>query len=104
MFAITIHRSPLSRPQILMNELHRRCAFPDSGCHAFDRTVSHISGHKNSRLAGFQPEWIAIKCPADVPITFASRKIRSGKYESVIIELDDILEPAGVWQRANENE
>src|SRR5689334_14042672 len=87
-----------------MNELHRRCALSNSGCHAFDGTMTHISGHKNSRLAGFQPERIAIKCPATVPITLASQKIRPGNYESVIIQLDDIFEPVGVWQRANENE
>src|ERR1700752_5222243 len=104
MFAITIHRSPLSRPQILMNELHRRCAFSDSGCNAFDRTMPHISGHKNSRLPGFQPERIPIKCPAHVPITFASQKMGAGNYEAVLIHLDHILEPVCVWQRANENE
>ena len=88
-----------------MNELHGRCALTDTCGNPFHRTVSHITRSKYSRLAGLQPKWITLKRPItrDMTVALMSRKVRTGKNESMLIGIHDFRDPFGVRQRSDED-
>jgi len=88
-----------------MNELHGRCALTDTCGNPFHRAVSYIASDEYSRLTRLEPKRITRKWPItrDMTVALMSRKVRTGKNESMLIGIHDFRDPFGVRQRANED-
>src|SRR5262245_24141868 len=84
-----------------MDELDRHRPFPDRGCDALDRTVSHVPGEERSGLARFQEIRVALQLP---PIPFAVEDVAAGYKESVVVPKKPSLRAQGGRHPADEDE
>src|SRR5215471_5335526 len=89
-----------------MDELHGDRAFSDAGRHTFDRSMPHVSSHKNSWRAGFQKKRFALQRPHSCVMGLArlSQQIRTGEDESIFVSLDFSGQPFSMGERADKDE
>src|SRR5215467_15009947 len=86
-----------------MHELDNDGAFAHAGGDAFDGAVTHVADDKNSGDAGFEQAGIAAERPGSGLLAIVN-ELRAGENEAAVVALDDVAEPFGARQRADEDE
>src|SRR5579871_4257344 len=86
-----------------VHELNGDRTFAHTGGHAFDGTMPNVAHGKYARDAGFQKKWIAVEGPARGPLA-GSHHVGTGEDESMLIALDETIEPVRARLGADENE
>src|SRR5258705_12749400 len=87
----------------MVNELDGNGAFADAGSDALNGAMAHIADDEDAGDAGFKERGIAIDAPALGALAVA-QEIGAGEYEATSIALDEVAEPVGARQGADEDE
>src|SRR5690348_8464773 len=89
--------------QVLMHHLHHDGTFANSGCHAFDRSMTSVARREHAGDRTLEDEWIAIFFPAFGAIAIAGEK-RPGQQIAAVIGRQHTAQPTRARNSADEDE